>query len=82
MTMSLLEAPQRVGLKIIDIAGGEGVRRRLFSLGFHKGDSIECQAQGILGGPILIKNIRSGVTAAVGRGIARKIQVEVMDGNP
>ena len=80
--MSLLEAPQRVGLKVIDIAGGEGVRRKLFSLGFHKGDEIECQAQGILGGPIIVKNIRSGVTAAIGRGIARKILVEVMDETP
>ncbi len=82
MTMSLLEAPRRVGLKIIDVAGGEGVRRRLFSLGFHKGDPIECQGRGILGGPVIIKNIRSGVTAAVGRNIARKILVEVMDGTP
>jgi Fe2+ transport system protein FeoA len=80
--MSLLEAPRRVRLKVIDIAGGEGARRRLFSLGFHAGDEIECKAQGILGGPIIIKNIRSGVTAAVGRGIARKILVETMDGSP
>jgi Fe2+ transport system protein FeoA len=78
--MSLLEAPLRVRLKVIDIAGGEGVRRKLFSLGFHKDDEIECQAQGILGGPVIIKNIRSGVTAAVGRGIARKILVEAVDG--
>jgi Fe2+ transport system protein FeoA len=78
--MSLLEAPQRVRLKVIDIAGGEGARRRLFSLGFHKGDEIECRVRGILGGPVIIKNIRSGVTAAVGRGIARKILVEATDG--
>lgn len=80
--MSLLEAPRRVSLKIVEIAGGEGVRRRLFSLGFHQGDPVECQARGILGGPVIIKNIRSGVKAALGRGIARKILVEVMDGTP
>lgn len=80
--MSILEAPRRASLRIVEIAGGEAVRRRLFSLGFHKGDEVECQARGILGGPVVVKNLRSGVTAALGRGIARKILVELRDGTP
>jgi Fe2+ transport system protein FeoA len=78
--MNLSQAPQGVRLKIIDISGGEQVRRRLLSLGFHKGDEIERVGQGILRGPLLIKMIRSGGSVAIGRGIALKILVEVADG--
>jgi Fe2+ transport system protein FeoA len=79
--MNLIQAPQGVRLKIIDISGGEQVRRRLLSLGFHKGDEIERIGQGILRGPLLIKMIRSGGSVAIGRGIALKILVEVADGH-
>ena len=78
--MNLSQAPQGVRLKIVDISGGEQVRRRLLSLGFHKGDEIERVGQGILRGPLLIKMIRSGGSVAIGRGIALKILVEVADG--
>ena|GEM_PF-923394 len=64
-------------LRIVDIAGGEGVRRRLFSLGFQPGDRVECGPRGIWGGPIVLKNLRTGVSMAVGRGIARRIVVAV-----
>jgi Fe2+ transport system protein FeoA len=77
---SLLHAPQDTPLRIIDIAGGEGVRRRLFSLGFHIGDRIALGGQSILRGPVLIRNLDLGVTVAVGRGIAQKIMVEAADG--
>jgi Fe2+ transport system protein FeoA len=79
--MNLSQAPQGVRLKIVDISGGEQVRRRLLSLGFHKGDEIERIGQGILRGPLLIKMIRSGGSVAIGRGIALKILVEVADGH-
>ena len=79
--MNLLKAPQGVSLKVIDISGGEQVRRRLFSLGFHKGDEIERSGQSILRGPLLVKMVRSGATVAIGRGIAQKIIVEVADGS-
>jgi Fe2+ transport system protein FeoA len=79
--MILSQAPQGVRLKIVEISGGEQVRRRLLSLGFHKGDEIERIGQGILRGPLLIKMIRSGGSVAIGRGIAQKILVEVADGH-
>ncbi|MBM3295183.1 MAG: ferrous iron transport protein A [Candidatus Aminicenantes bacterium] len=66
-------------LRIVDIAGGEGVRRRLFALGFQPGDRVECGQRGIFGGPVVLKNLRTGVSMAVGRGIARKILVAVDD---
>jgi len=79
MTTSIVQSPQGSALRIVDISGGESVRRRLFALGFNIGDDIELQAKGILRGPVLIRNRRTGVTAAVGRGIAQKIVVEVAD---
>ena len=75
---SLLNAPTGNKLKIITIAGGYGVRRRLLSLGFHKNDLIELDSRSILGGPLLIKNLTSDTSVALGRGIARKIIVEIM----
>jgi len=79
---SLMQSPKGAAVRIAGIAGGEGVRRRLFALGFNVGDEIELQAVGILRGPVLIRNVRTGVTAAVGRGIAQKIVVEAADELP
>ncbi|MBM3310473.1 MAG: ferrous iron transport protein A [Candidatus Aminicenantes bacterium] len=64
-------------LRIVDISGGENVRRRLFAMGFQPGDRVESGPRGILGGPVVLKNLRTGVAMAVGRGIARKIVVAV-----
>jgi Fe2+ transport system protein FeoA len=65
--------------RIVRIEGGEGVRRRLFALGFHPGDIVSVTAAGIFRGPIVLRNQTTGVTAAVGRGIARKIVGEPAD---
>lgn len=76
--MSLLQAPRGKPLRIIDIRGGEGVRRRLFALGFHKDDLVEVNAQGILLGPILVRNLTSDTSVALGRGVAQKIIVDIV----
>jgi len=78
--MSLVEAPIDKPLRIVDIAGGESVRRRLLAIGFHKGDVVELDSVAILKGPILIRSAACGTRVALGRGIARKITVEVLDG--
>jgi Fe2+ transport system protein FeoA len=78
--LSLVEAPIDTSLRIIDIAGGESVRRRLLAIGFHKGDVVELDSLAILKGPVLIRNAACGTKVALGRGIARKITVEVLDG--
>jgi Fe2+ transport system protein FeoA len=62
----------------VDIQGGEGVRRRLFALGFHKDDLIEVNSQGILRGPLLVKNLTLDTSVAMGRGIAIKIMVDLI----
>jgi len=77
--ISLINAPLDSPLKIVDILGGHGVRRRLFALGFHKEDIIELDSRSILRGPVLIKNLTSDTSVALGRGIAQKIMVEIID---
>ncbi len=48
-------------------------------MGFHKSDIIELDSRGILRGPVLIKNLTSDTSVALGRGIAQKILVEIID---
>ena len=77
--ISLINAPPDTPMRIMGISGGHGVRRRLFALGFHKEDIIELDSRGILHGPVLIKNLTSDTSVALGRGIAQKIMVEIID---
>lgn len=77
--ISLIDAPKDKKLKIIDFKGGQGAHRRLLALGFHKNDIIELDSRSIFGGPLLIKDLTTEVSAALGRGIAKKIVVEIID---
>jgi Fe2+ transport system protein FeoA len=77
--ISLINAPPDKKLRIVEILGGHGVRRRLFALGFHKDDLIELDSRAIFRGPVLVKNLTADVSVALGRGIAQKIMVEVID---
>lgn len=77
--MSLAQAPPDTPLKIVEILGGHGVRRKLFALGFHKNDLIELDSQSIFRGPILVRNLTSDTSVALGRGIAQRIMVEIVD---
>ena len=76
--INLTQAPYDKQLKIVAIHGGHGVRRQLLSLGFHKNHVIELDSRSILKGPILVKNLTSDTSVALGRGIAQKIMVEVV----
>jgi Fe2+ transport system protein FeoA len=77
--MSLIQAPHDTPLRIVDILGGHGVRRRLFALGFHKNDLIELDSQSLFRGPILVRNLTLDTSVALGRGVAQKIVVEIVD---
>lgn len=76
--MNLVNAPHNTPLRIADLVGGEGVRRRLMALGFHKGDVVELDGRAILRGPLLVRNCRSDTTVALGRGVAQKVLVELV----
>lgn len=62
---------------VIDIQGGQGVRKRLGQMGVHPGDTITMLRYGVLRGPILIEV--HGSQVALGRGIASKILVEEVE---
>lgn len=76
--INLAQAPTDKKLKIIDIKGGHGLRRRLLSMGFHKENIILLDSRSLLGGPLLVRNLTSSTSLALGRGIAQKILVEVI----
>ncbi len=80
--MNLIEAPHNTPLRIVDLAGGESVRRRLMAMGFHKGDIVELDGKAIFSGPLLVRNVTSDTTVALGRGVAQKVLVEPAHGTP
>ena len=75
----LSKAPHETKLRIVDIEGGYGVRRRLLSMGFHKNDLVMLEKRSILGGPVAIRSMSSDTSVALGRGIASKILVEIVE---
>lgn len=77
--ISLIKAPPDAPLRIVDVLGGHGVRRRLLALGFHKNDIIELDSRSIFRGPVLVRDLTSDSSVALGRGIAKKIMVEIID---
>jgi len=76
---NLIKSPKEKKLKIVSISGGTGVRRRLFSLGIHKNDIIMLDSCSMYRGPVLIKNMTTDTSVAVGRGIANKIMVDIIE---
>jgi Fe2+ transport system protein FeoA len=80
--MTLLEAPANIPLRITDFVGGEGFRRRLLALGFHRGDLVRLDSRALFRGPILVWNLTCGAQVALGRGVAQKIVVETDHGAP
>jgi Fe2+ transport system protein FeoA len=73
--MNLLDAPPNTPVRIVDLAGGENVRRRLMAMGFHKDDVVELDGKAIFRGPLLVRNVTSDTTIALGRGVAQKVLV-------
>jgi ferrous iron transport protein A len=61
-------------VKVLEIQGGWGVRRRLGQLGIHPGDVITVVRYGAFQGPILIQV--HGSQVALGRGVASRILVK------
>lgn len=59
--------------EVVKVDGGREVIRRLAQLGIYLGTVLQVKQSAPLGGPILIE--AGGTTVAVGRALARKIQV-------
>lgn len=71
----------KAGKKVIikQISGGFGIKNRFESLNIREGKEIQVVASGPFRGPLIL-NI-DGCKLAVGRGMAAKISVEVVDEN-
>ena len=80
--VKLVDAPRNTPLRVAELLGGENVRRRLLSMGFHKDDLVELDSQAILRGPVLVRNLTSGTRVALGHGVALKILVEIVHERP
>ena len=75
MTITLDSIREGQKVKVVSISGGWGIRQRLGGLGIHPGDEIIVKRSAIMRGPILISV--HGNQVALGRGVARKVTVEV-----
>ncbi|MHC2994578.1 MAG: ferrous iron transport protein A [Candidatus Atribacteria bacterium] len=75
MTITLDSIREGQKVKVVSILGGWGLRQRLGGLGIHPGDMIIVRKSAIMWGPILISV--HGNQVALGRGIARRVIVEV-----
>ena len=60
--------------RVLNICGGHGLQRRLNHLGIHPGDTVQLSGRGAFRGPLLVRI--HGMQVALGRGIARHVQVE------
>ncbi|MCX5906699.1 MAG: FeoA family protein [Deltaproteobacteria bacterium] len=74
MFTHLDKIPEHQNAKVINIEGGERLKKRLGQMGIHPGDVIAVLRYGALKGPILCEI--HGFQVALGRGIASKILVE------
>jgi len=77
MVANLADVTPGSKVRVVEIRGGLGIRQRLSCLGIHPGDLMIVQASGIMRGPVLVSI--HGNKVALGRGVASKIMVEVIN---
>lgn len=73
-TISLDSLPPGASGKIVTVEGGRRFTARLYQMGFVPGALVRVIANG-RSGPVVVEVM--GVEVAVGRGIARRVLVEV-----
>lgn len=63
-------------VEVVEVSGGRGARQMMAQLDIHLGQVLRVKRSAPLGGPILVEST-AGVVA-LGRGLARKVQVRVL----
>lgn len=76
-TIPLAHLPRDKKGLIVDIHGGHGLRRKLRVIGIREGETVKIVSKQPLRGPITIAVNHSQMT--IGRGMAHKISVEVVE---
>ncbi|MDZ7373065.1 MAG: ferrous iron transport protein A [candidate division KSB1 bacterium] len=71
--MSLFQVHAGKTVRVTDVTGGWGIRRRLAQLGILPGTRLRVVSQGAFGGPLLVDI--DGRVVALGRGIAERVLV-------
>jgi len=71
-TVDKLSAGQQA--RVVALEGGRGMQARLESMGVRPGKTVEKVSSQLMAGPITI--LMDGRQVAMGRGIARRIEVE------
>jgi len=74
--MLLLDAPKNKKIRIVNYRGGRGVGYKLRQLGLYPGREVKILRYAPLGGPVMIDV--EGRSIAIGRGIASRVEVEVV----
>ncbi len=74
--MLLLDAPKNRLVRVINYRGGKGVGYKLRQLGLCPGREVKVLRFAPLGGPVMID--AKGRSIAIGRGIASRVEVEVV----
>lgn len=76
LEMLLSEVQNEKIVKIVSINASKNAKYKLLSVGLHPNDIVQILSNPFFG-PLLIKNIsKDNARIAIGRGIAKKIQVE------
>ena len=74
--MNLLDVTKNQSVRVITFSGGKGVGFKLRQLGLCPGKEVKVLRYAPLGGPLMIDI--GGRSVAIGRGIAARVQVEVL----
>jgi ferrous iron transport protein A len=73
-TLDRIRAGQEV--KVVQIVAGQSATRQLAQFGISAGTTLKVRRSAPMGGPVLVDC--GGSMVAVGRGMARKVSVEIL----
>ncbi|MEF8879869.1 MAG: FeoA family protein [Candidatus Thermoplasmatota archaeon] len=75
-TIPLTDLPREKEGKIVNLRGGHGFRKKIGVMGLREGQHVKVLSKQPFRGPLTVKAGKNHVT--LGRGMARKIIVEVI----
>ncbi|MCD6415731.1 MAG: ferrous iron transport protein A [Planctomycetes bacterium] len=80
MKDSLASLPSGQTAVVVGLRGGGGMLRRLDSIGLRPGKTVRKVSSQFMGGPVTV--LIDGRQVAMGRGIARRVQVRILPSAP
>ena len=77
MTTNLEQLPPGRTAVVVGFSGGRGIMRKLDAMGLRPGKSVRKLSTQMMAGPVTV--LIDNRQVAMGRGIARRVQVETQD---